>query len=184
MTPDIDKEKPINEPEILSNAADALLEESRTFEITVAHQNLLHKMHILKTKRTFVLKPLYYGTLIRMSKILMEIEKIQSKEGSDLLAEGIDHIAKHADKMVDAIAIAVVNRERKPSWILKRFIKNNLTTTEIFELLNIVAHQMRIMEYLRSIVLIKGLSQMEKLTTTKTANAPQDTETPGKQSDQ
>ena len=70
--------------------------------------------------------------------------------------------------------------------MLKYYIKWNLTTVELFQLLHIVVKQMRITEYLQSIILIKGMNQMENLTKNKVTGAPQtsNTETSGEQSDQ
>ncbi len=182
MNSAIQGEKPLNEKEVLQNASDAIIEEGIPFEIIVANQNILHKLNILKTSRNFIIKPLHFGTIIRMSKILIGIDEVEKLD--NYIAEGIESISKHANKLVEVIALAIIDSKNKPTLLLKRFILKNLSAIEINQILNIVVKQMRIMEFLQSIVLIKGLSQMEKLMRNKTENVPKNTETSGEQSDQ
>jgi len=176
--------KPENPKEVLKKASDAILETGIDFTITVANPNILHKLKILPTEKKFIVKPLFYGTTIKMSKIIIQIDKLEQVDNH--IVEGIEYMAKYADMMVDVVAIALTNSKRNPSRALKNFIKNNLTAIEVFKLLNIVAVQMRTIEYLQSIILIKGMNQMENLTKNKVTGAPQtsNTETSGEQSDQ
>jgi len=187
MTSDNNREQPeeITEEqktEILKKTSDAIIEKGIDFDITVANPNILHRLKILKTKRQFIIKPLFMGTVISMCKILITIDNIDKEK--EYISQGIESIAEHADKMIEIIAIAITNSEKRPSRILKKFIKCNLTNIEIFELLSIVTTQMRIMEFLQCIVLVKGLNQMEKLTKIKAENAPQNTPISGEQSEQ
>jgi len=183
MTAEDTREKPVNPTEVLKKASDAILEKGIDFTISVANPNILHRLKILPTEKTFIVKPLYYGTIIRMSKIIIQIEKLEKVENH--VIEGIEYISKYANMMIDIITIALTNSKLMPPIFLKRFIKNNLTATEVFELLNIVAVQMRTVEFLQSIILIKGMNQMENLTKNNMDKAPQtsDTETSGEQSE-
>lgn len=176
--------KPENPTEVLKKASDAIIENGIDFTITVAKPNILHRLKILPREKTFNVKPLHYGTLIRMSKIIIQIDKLERVENH--IVEGIDYISRYADMMIDIIAIALTDTKIMPSPLLKIFIRNNLTAIEVFELLNIVATQMRIVEFLQSIILIKGMNQMENLMQNKMEKAPQtnNTEISGEQLDQ
>ena len=186
MTAEDIREKPENPTEVLKKASDAILEKGIDFTISVANPNILHKLipKYFPLEKKFIVKPLYYGTTIRMSKIIVQIGRIEKINNH--VVEGIEIMARCADLMIDVIAIALINSKKEPSKRLKNFLKYNLTHIETKELLNIVAVQMRTVEFLQSIILIKGLNQMENLTKNKMDKAPQteNIETSGEQSDQ
>jgi len=168
------KEKPD-----INHISDALVEKGVDFEISVSHPNILHRMKILKTVRKFTIKPLHYGTIIRISGIIHNIDEVEKL--NNYVTEGIESIHKNANKIVEVIAFAITDTKSEPSIFLKNFIKWNLTPIELQTLLNIIIKQMRIIEFLQSIILVKGLNQMENLNQSK-MEVPQDTETVGKQS--
>ena len=118
---------------------------------------------------------MHYGTLIRISKILHDIGEVENVE--NYIAEGIESLHKHANKMINVIALALTDSKTKPTFMLKYYIKWNLTTVELFQLLHIVVKQMRITEYLQSIILVKGMNQMTKIQ--NKMKAPTDIETAG-----
>ena len=142
---------------------DTILQEGVDFYVTVQKPNLLHKLKLLPLKRRFVIKPIYLGTLLRIAKTLGALktnpQKISKNSTNiDFMGLGIDSIIQHKDKMVETIALAIVNQSKPPSKRLVRFLDNNLTSKEALQILSIIVKQMDIQSFLALTVSVGGLN--------------------------
>jgi len=140
----------------------AILQEGVDFYITVNKPGLLHKLKIKPVKREFVIYPLTLGTLLKISKIVAGIkpvkeDELKSRERS-YLDIGAEAIVANKDDLINILAIAIVNRKKEPSRELVRFLADNVTPNELFELLKIVIRQMNVMDFMNSIISVKGMS--------------------------
>jgi len=162
--------------ETKGKALDSILEEGVDFSVSVTNPGFLHRIGLLKTKRTFVIKPIRLGTLVRISKILLSIDgEIETKES--VLSASVKRMAAHAEQFAEIAALAVTNDEKPPSRRQIRFLLHNLSVRELLTLIQLVIRQMDVSNFLLCIVSVKGMSLMSEATGTKAVG-----ETSGEQS--
>ncbi|MBA7584903.1 hypothetical protein ES708_26869 [subsurface metagenome] len=162
--------------QIRRDAIDSILGKGVDFKITVQKKNILHKLNLTPSERKFVIFPIKMGTLLKISKILLDLDadelvgamKSEGKE-INLLDLGAKNIIENKDKLIKMIAYGIVNSEKEPSKNLIKFLNENLTAKEGFKLMTVVIQQMDVNPFLASLVSIKG---MNLLRTKKEATIP------------
>jgi len=151
---------------VKQDAIDTILEKGVDFTITVANQNLLHRLGILRTERRFIIYPLKLGTLVKISRILAEIDPEQLKLLKDtkdggFLQQGLTIIVDNKNRMLSVIAYGLTSKRKEPSQSLIKFLDDNLTPKELLKLLIIVISQMGVADFLASMVSVTGLDLLE-----------------------
>lgn len=152
--------------EVKQDIVDTILEEGVDFAISVSYPNLLHKLKILPMTKKFIIYPFRLGKLMRVAKILAEIdpeqlEMMRDKEEKSSLQKWLHIIVDNKDRLVEVIALALSGRRTKPSNSLIKFLNNNLTSKELFKILILVIRQMDITSFLASMVSVAGLDLIE-----------------------
>lgn len=148
----------------LSKVADTITSKPASFEIIFIPQNKLHawliKKKILPGKKTFEIKPIVLGNLLRISKLLLTI---QGSKGSDksLLDQAYNLVRDHTETVVEIIAIAIQNNKYEPAAKLKRQIAENLTPKEVLHLVSAVLQQLDLTNFISSIISIRGLNVLD-----------------------
>jgi hypothetical protein len=153
---------------IRQDAIDSILEKGVDFKITVHNKNILHKLNLIPAERKFVIFPIKMGTLLKISKILLDLDtdelvgvmKNEDKE-INLLDLGAKNIIENKDKMIKMIAYGIVNSEKEPSKNLIRFLNENLTAKEGLKLMTVIVQQMDVNPFLASLVSIKGMNLLQ-----------------------
>jgi len=146
----------------------AILQDGVDFKITVANPGFLHKWGILPTEKPITIYPITLGTLVRISRLLLDmdpeaIKDLDSKENNiNLMDVCIKTLAGNQETMVRIIAYGITNTEQEPSKGLLRYLRKNLIPAEMFEILKLIVQQMDIQAYLKSLVLTKGFSLQGK----------------------
>jgi len=145
---------------------DALLQTGEPFIIKVAEQNwtILHKVFPKKRQRKFMLYPICFGALFKISKVIEEMEildLLEQENDQALFQVALDSIAKDHDKVVKIIAHAILNNDKKPSRGLLRFLSLNLNTSGILKIMTGILKMMDIKHFLAFMVSIKGMNLME-----------------------
>ena len=161
---------------IRQNSIDSILEKGVDFTITVQNRNILHELNLLPSERKFIIYPIKMGTLLKISKILLDLDteelvgamKSEGKE-INLLDLGAKNIIENKDKLIKMIAYGIVNSEKEPSGSLIKFLNENLSAKEGFKLMTVIVQQMDVNPFLASLVSIKG---MNLLRTKKEAITP------------
>lgn len=163
-------EKPTLEIEGKKRVVDAILESGVDFTVRVDHPNLLHKLGILKKKRIFKIFPIKLGAVLKISRILVDLEQeafLLEGEGdeaiirnADLIQTGLRSIVKNHEKLLQVISIAIMNSDQDPPKSLIRFLNRNMTTGSALQLLNLVIRQMSIDDFLACMVSVKGMNLM------------------------
>lgn len=159
----------MNEKEVLSQASDTILQEPVTLTVDVRPTGTIHRLlqkwSLQPAKRTFHVRPLTLGTLVRISKLLLAIDV---KSVDDLKALGANYqlMGGHGKAIAEIIALAVTNTKARPAKSLIDFFLHNLTPQELVAVLLIVVKQMDIQSFSLTIVLILGL-QIQKETSPK-----------------
>lgn len=159
-----------NEKRTLENVSDTTLEAPQVITVDVNPVNKLHaylqKWGIAKKKRAFTLKPIYLGTLVKISKILLSIDiKLpgdqENNKAGKLLDANYHAITEHSESMATIIALAIQNDKRPVSKRLVQFILNNFSSKEVLAVLSLVLHQMDLTSFMSSIISVRGLNVLE-----------------------
>lgn len=137
---------------------DTILQEGIDFYVTVNNPNILHKIGLLKKKHYFVLKPLVLGTLLRISKIMVDIKFKEQIDKENWQEQGIAAMAEHINALVEIIALAIRNDESKASRKVIKILKKNATVTEMLAITSYVLGQMNVSDFMKSIISVKGMS--------------------------
>jgi hypothetical protein len=154
--------------EIRKDAIDSILEKGVDFTITITRKGIFNKLHLAPTERKFIIYPIKMGALLKISKILLDLDteelvgamKSEDKE-INLLDLGAKNIIENKDKLIMMIAYGITNCEKEPSKSLINFLNNNLTTKEGLKLMTLVVQQMNVSPFLASLVSIKGMNLLE-----------------------
>ena len=156
------KERVLDPKKITREAVDTILQEGIDFFIEYNNPNWFVRKGILpkvfKKERHFVINPIVTGTLIRISKIMADMEFVETINRDDFMTKGLDLMAKDSEQLIDIIAFAITNSEKKPSKGLIKFLKQNLTMDEVVQITTFVLKQMNVVDFMNSIILIKGMS--------------------------
>ena len=154
--------------QIRQDAIDSILEKGVDFTITIQNKGILNKLNLIPTERKFVIYPIKMGTLLKISKILLDLDtdelvgamKNEDKE-INLLDLGAKNIIENKDKLIKMIAYGIVNSEREPPKSLIRFLNENLTAKEGLKLMTLIVQQMDVNPFLASLVSIKGMNLLQ-----------------------
>ena len=150
------------------NIAEAILQEGVDFNVTVANRNILHKLKILRSERKFVIFPICLGTLLKISKLLMDVKVNAQRDGltdAKFIQMGIESIVENKDRMIDIIAYAIHNKETEPPKSLVRYLNRNLNSKEALSILSVVIKQMDIQDFLAFMMSVGGMNLLASPTT-------------------
>jgi hypothetical protein len=149
----------------LAQVADAVLEKPVTFEIILIPQTPVHRWLQRKgwrpSKKSFTIKPVVLGSLLRISDLLLSIDLEILQKGKGFLDKSYHLVSHHTDTLVRIIAIAIQNTRQEPSSALISLLKTNLSTKELMTLLSLVLKQMDLQNFIASIISIRGLNVLE-----------------------
>lgn len=150
--------------ETLKLVADTTLEKPFELTININHggfiERLLQKWGIRPKKRVFNLRPITLGNLIRISKLLLEIDEnlLNTPKIQQALYVALE---KHGDLIAEVIAIALVNSKAGPSSTEIALIRNELSAVELKTVLSVVLNRMNVESFFHSIISIRGLNVLE-----------------------
>jgi hypothetical protein len=154
----------------LKQTADAILQKPVTISIDTPADNwkqrILVKLRLRKEKRVFEVRPLVLGSLIRISELLLSIdkqsitqEKLEDKQ--QFLSLNFELMRKHSRQMAEVVAIAVTNEKKEPDNTLTDFFLYHLTPGELLEVFMVIVQQMNVSGFINCIISIRGINVME-----------------------
>lgn len=132
----------MDEKEVLSQVADTLLDNSVTFEVE---------------GRPFEIKPSTLGTMVKISKELLAMD-LSAFDKDKMLESNFNLIIDHSKRMCIIVAYAVTNKKAEPPDELVEFFEDNLTAAELFKLVNIIISQLDVINFMKSIISVKGVN--------------------------
>lgn len=151
--------------ETLKQVADATLQEPVQFEVDVYPQNnyqkLLQKWGRLPEKRVFVIRPIVYGNMIRISRLFLEID-MEVLDEKNLLEGNYRLMDQYGEKLAEVIAVAVQNTKAKPSRALTNFFVEQCSSWELYRICLIVRKMMGVQNFMNTIISMRGLTVLEK----------------------
>lgn len=146
--------------DIREETVGAILQEPVGFLVHVNRIGIFHKLGILPKSRRYVIKPAVLATMLKISRELLGV-----KLGADFdISKGntipisAQAISDNVDILVRVLALSIENGGKDPRAGLEKFLKVNLSSAEMFQLLSIVIQKIDIMGFMSSIIAIKGVS--------------------------
>ena len=150
--------------ETLQAVADATIQEPVIMDVDVRPRSkvfsLLQDWGISPKKRALTITPIVMGNLIRISKLLVDID-MTIYDMNNLLESNYKAISQYGDSVVKIVAIAVHNGRSEPPKSLEHFIRDNFSSQELLAVLGIVVKQMNVSSFMSSIISLKGFSVLE-----------------------
>lgn len=161
------KSKDINKPEAYKREIDTINQEGVDFYITVNNCNILHRLGLLPKKQKFVIYPINLGTVLKISKILIdinakELENLKENDEINLLDTGVKNIVENKDKLVKIAAYGILNRKKEPSQRFFHFLDDNLISQELLQIMILIINKMDITPFCSATVLVKGINLLSK----------------------
>ncbi|HEV7333240.1 MAG TPA: hypothetical protein VGN63_19550 [Flavisolibacter sp.] len=160
----------MTENQTLEHAADSLLHEGVTITVDVKPvdkiESALQRIGWMPKKRSFTIKPLVLGSLVRISKLMLSIDKDAINKDSiqdrfKLFNTNYELMEKHSRQIAEVIAVAVTNTKAAPSRETVEFFLYNLTPQDLMRVLTIVLQQIDVESFTASIISMRGLSVIE-----------------------
>lgn len=153
------------EKEVLGQVADVVTNEPITLSVDILPKNRAHaylqRRGWLPTKKVFTLKGATLGTMVKISKLLLDVD-ISHFKTELLLDSNYRSISTDGPKMALAIAHCIHNRPGQPAKSLVDFILYNFTAQELYRTLTLVLKQMDVSSFMTSIIYIKGVNILDK----------------------
>lgn len=148
--------------QILNATAETILEEPVKVEVEILNLSWWEKVAIRcglkRTKKTFFVRPATPGTMIRISKLLLRIPADVYKGGDSFIGANYKIYAEYGETVAEVIAIALKNARQVPTKKEIQFLLDNLTAKELMTLVSIVLKQLDVMNFMSSIISIRGVS--------------------------
>jgi hypothetical protein len=138
----------------------ALLQESTGFWVHVNRKGLLHKLKVLPKSRRYFIRPAVLATMLKISR---ELLKVKLGDDFDFIKSNTIPVAAKAiednvDILARILALAIENGGKEPGIGLESYLKKNLSSSEMFQLLSLIIQKIDIMGFMSSIIAIKGVS--------------------------
>ena len=155
-----------DETELTKKTVSAILQNGVKFEVTVVHKNILHKIGIIPSARTFIVYPLVLGCIFRIAEIIDSIKAINLDPTSEVnLSEiGIKSIVQNKDKLLRAVVYGIMNKDVKSFYdktkmkFIISYIDKNISTKELLQLVMLITSQMGVEYFLASTVSMTKLN--------------------------
>ena len=160
--------------ETLARVSETTLQEPVSLSVDIfpgsAWQRKLQQWGWIPKQRVFTIRPIYLGTLVRISKLLLSIEfnlpdgsKDPLKAGQ-LLDTNYQAILQHSHTLASIVALAIQNNDKEPDRQLVAFVLRYFTTQEMMGVLGLVLKQMDLSSFMSSIISVRGLNVLENQT--------------------
>ena len=141
---------------MIEKTVDALLEKPVEIEVTFEHRRWWQPR-----RKTWIVKPTTLGTYFEICKVLgeMNISKEDlEKTNFDL---GVDFGRKYGEKVIQLLALAIHNRPGPPPAATSRILRDNLTTKQLFSMVQLVVSLIDVTPFTTTIILVSGMSLLE-----------------------
>ncbi|HEY8687667.1 MAG TPA: hypothetical protein VIM07_00415 [Chitinophagaceae bacterium] len=142
--------------EKLKEVAGAVLDHPIPFEVDIIHPDIWQRLKKEK-KKSFQIRPSTLGTMIKISQEFLSIG-LENFNKEDPLNSNFALISDHAERMARIVAFAVQNSKQDPPKSLISFFLENLTSKELYALVNIILTQIDTVNFLKSIISARGIN--------------------------
>jgi hypothetical protein len=150
---------------MLQESADQILQTPMRVKITENKKHWFTRKTITK-EHNFEIKPLFLGTLIKISKIILTIDEnfFKSESVHELSLIILSKVGRDISKIV---ALAFLNSKDDPSEKLIDLIENNITPEQLLAIFQVILKQMDTGNFISSIIYIRQTNLMKMNPTTQ-----------------
>ncbi len=152
----------------MKSISDSILQEPVDFTVTVNRKTILHKLHLQRVDKKFLIYPLCLGTLLLIAKELSKFEEFIPAEGGITFDSVVKGIIGNSRLLSKVVALAIWNKRYSNIKLFRHFqerkivklaeyIESNLDSSEILVLSNAVINQMEIEHFLACMGSMRGL---------------------------
>jgi hypothetical protein len=149
---------------ILGNVSEAVTEEPYIFFVILSnltwYEKILAKLKIKEPKKRIEIPPINMGTLLRISKQVLEINPMEVTK-DDWVKKAIEAVTLHADRMVYIIAAAIHNKKSEVPKALIDFVFQNFTANDMAVVVEVILNKMNTMAFMISISSAIGLNVLD-----------------------
>ena len=141
---------------MIEKTVDTLLEKPIEIEVTFEHRRFWQPK-----KKVWIVKPTTLGTYFEICRVLgeMNISKEElEKTNFDL---GIEFGRKYGEKIIELLALAIHNRPGAPTKDIARILRDNLTTKQLFGMIQLVIGLIDVTPFTTTIILVSGMSLLK-----------------------
>lgn len=152
--------------QIFEEVADVVTDKPVLLTISVRPKNRMHaflqRIKLLPGERSFQLTQCSLGSLIRITKLLSSINMDFETAFTDFYKTA----EQFGPTIVRVVAAAIHNRRSEPPGWLLHFVEENVSPSELADIFGVVLKQLRVEDFIKSIILVKGLTlrEMSRLT--------------------
>jgi hypothetical protein len=145
------------EKEILKKAGATITDEIQNhIKIGVANPTWLHRLHIKPRERSYCIKNITLGALMRISTLMLEIGF--DPDNNDYWNQSLKSMAQDTQKMILICAHAISNSKKQPDQKLIDFLTDNMDSKSMLKTVMIAVKQLNVKAFTTSIISIKGVS--------------------------
>lgn len=149
---------------MIDKIADTVLQTDITIDFDIRPVSRLHslmqRVGVMPKKDKYVLKPITMGSLIKISKLLIEID-MNLFDMKNFLESSYQAIVKHGETAARVVAIAIHGRPGEVPEQLVESVLNNFTTKELQATMSVILGQMNVQDFMLSIISIKGMNVIQ-----------------------
>jgi hypothetical protein len=153
----------IDEKELFKQVSNTINNESITISVIVKNSGwfirLMIYLRIIPKVKIFTIKQLVLGNLIRISKLLVGIDRklYDFSTNKDFLESNYTAMSNYGRSLCEIVAIALYNKSDPPGRKLIKFIESNFTAQEILNVMYIIVKQMDVTSFMTTIISVKGI---------------------------
>lgn len=166
----------MDDSKTLQGVADATLQKSVTLAVDIKPTSKVHRFlqsrGWLPTQRVLTIDPIYMGTLMEISKILVSID-LSIYDFENLLESNYQAISKYGNDLILIMALAIHNKPGNPPKELINFITRNFTPQELLQCINMVLRMMDVTNFMSTIISVKNLNMLKSEREKKSQMNPQ-----------
>ena len=139
-----------------------LLDKPVTIEVVFEDHKFLRNLGVLRRSKSWTVQPTRLGAFMDICKVLLRISLTQEEMERSTLEMALKYGALHGEDLLDALAIAIHNKEGKPPRRIKRILRRNVNNAQLLGLLKTVIGLLNVNPFTTSIILISGMSLLKR----------------------
>lgn len=149
--------------DVLKLVSDTVTNQPVTITVDVKDRTRLDRIFNRNKVRVFQVTQITLGNLIRISKLLRDIDvsDFKNMNKDNILDSNYALMDRYGHTLARIVATALNNRKDQPGEDLIRFIEANFTSSELLNVLSVVLKQMDVASFMSTIISIRGLSILE-----------------------
>lgn len=153
-----------NHKKVIPQAANAVTEKPKTFDIDIKPKNAIHKFLIKRKlmpgKRHFEIKPQRVINVARIAGVAMPIAEELNFNHKDRIASLNKIMKKHSEDIFYIVACVLQNDHREPTSKMIDIVRNEFEMEDLEKVLIVGVNNYNLNSFTRTIALITGIEAL------------------------